>query len=198
MLRNSPDCFRWKVVELQFHLTFSVLTHLPTCMSARVPMIPPVVNSHGFSCSAVTDEPGRGQIKIWFFLQKALFFMQLVCLMKPRNDSSLLSFRSLKYFSHPKSRLNSEFLAFFQRLVCLTALFDDSTGCRIQTHKSSVPRTNLASQTSKGICFICLYIFERVFDKGSTGSESSCLHVPKSVSYTPPPGQGRAKLAPAS
>lgn len=82
--------------------------------------------------------------------------------------------------------------------MCLTALFDGSTGCRVQTHEISAPRTSLASHTSRGICFVGLFIFERVLDKGSKGSESVCLHVPRPVSYTPHPGQGGAKLAHAA
>lgn len=45
--------------------------------------------------------------------------------------------------------------------MCVATLFDDTTGRRVQTHESSAPNTSFASQTSKGIWFVSLFIFER-------------------------------------
>lgn len=83
--------------------------------------------------------------------------------------------------------------------MCLTSLFDDTTGHRVQTHESSAPNTSFTSQTSKGIWFVHLFIFERGFDKCSADClelRSSCLHVPRPVSLIPSPGlaQGGATL----
>lgn len=78
--------------------------------------------------------------------------------------------------------------------MCVATLFDDTTGRSVQTHESSAPNTSFASQTSKGIWFVRLFIFERyrlALSSGPPASKSQGL-CPLSQAQTT--AQGRAKL----